>query len=74
MDPEYAQKIDRILELAEENNQYVRQVRRSQKTSQMFKAIWWVIGLALVASAYYTMKPYIGTVTEVYETVKGFTQ
>lgn len=74
MDPEYAQKIDRILELAEENNQYVRQVRRSQKTSQMFRAIWWVIGIAIAASAYYAVQPYIKTATSAYETVKGFTR
>ena len=71
MDAEDKKKLDRILALAEENNEYVRQVRRGQKTSQMFKAIWWVLGLALAASAYYSLKPYLGTVQDAYSKVQG---
>ena len=71
MDPEDKKKLDRLLQLAEENNQYVRQVRKGQKSSQMWKAIWWVIGLCLAASAYYALQPYIGTLNSAVSTVKG---
>jgi Ni,Fe-hydrogenase I cytochrome b subunit len=72
MDPEDKKKLDRILELAEENNEYVKSVRRSQKTSQMWKAIYWVILFALAASGYYAIRPYLDTITSAYDTVKGF--
>ena len=71
MDAEDKKKLDRILALAEENNEYVRQVRKGQKTSQMFKAIWWVIGLAVAASAYYSLQPYLGTLSSAYSKVQS---
>ncbi|MBP6884504.1 MAG: hypothetical protein KBC17_01605 [Candidatus Pacebacteria bacterium] len=66
MDEEYKKKIDRVLKLAEENNEYVRQVRSSQKTSQMFKAIYWVIIGTFALGGFYYIKPYLNTLNNVY--------
>lgn len=66
MDPEDKKKLDRLLELAEENKQYVHQVRRAQKTAQMWKAIYWVIVIAIAASSWYALKPYLGKVSGLY--------
>ena len=71
MDAEDKKKLDKILALAEENNEYVWQVRRGQKTSQMWKAIWWVLGIAVAASAYYSLKPYLGTLNAAYSKVQS---
>jgi hypothetical protein len=71
MDDEDKKKLDRILALAEENNQYVRSVRQSQKTSQMWKAIYWVIIGTMTIAGYYAIKPYIGTFKNLYSMTNG---
>ncbi len=71
MNPEDSKKLDRILELAEENNAYIRKVRSVQKTSQMFKAIYWVVIITFVLGGFYFVKPYISMLTNVYSKIGG---
>ena len=66
MDAEDKAKIDRILALAEDNNAYIRQVRRSQKTSQMLKAIYWVVIAVVALGGYYFVKPYVSSMTSLF--------
>ena len=73
MDSDDKKKIDRLLALAEENNQYIRKVRSSQKTSQMFKAIYWVVIIAFAVGGFYFVQPYLNTLSSVYSTVGGNT-
>ncbi len=72
MDTEDRQKLDRLLKLAEENNDYIRKVRSSQKTSQMIKAIYWVVILVFVLGGFYYIKPYLKTLGSMYDTASGF--
>lgn len=73
MDQEDKKKLDRILELAEENNAYIRRVRSTQKTSQMIKAIYWVIiGLFAIGGFYY-IKPYLNSMMSLYSSFSGKT-
>ncbi len=71
MDAEDKKKLDRILELAEENNKYVRSVRKSQKTSQMFKAIYWVVIIVFVLGGFYYVQPYLKTLNGIYSSVSS---
>lgn len=71
MNPEDSKKIDRILALAEENNAYVKKLRSVQKTSQMLKAIYWVIIATFVLGGFYFIKPYLDTFTGFYKRVGG---
>ncbi len=71
MDAEDKKKLDRVLELAEENNKYVRSVRRSQKTSQMIKAIYWVVIVMFMLGGFYYVQPYLKTLTGIYSSVSG---
>ena len=71
MDSEDKRKLDRVLKLAEENNEYVREVRSSQKTSQMWKSIYWVLVIAAVLGGYYYLKPYLAKMTQIYSAISG---
>lgn len=71
MDQEDKKKLDRILELAEENNAYIRRVRSTQKTSQMLKAIYWVIIVLFAVGGFYYIKPYLESVTNLYSNLNG---
>ena len=71
MDAEDKKKLDRILQLAEENNTYVKKVRSAQKTSQMFKAIYWVVIIAFVLGGFYFVQPYISTLMNLYSSTTG---
>ena len=66
MDPETQRKLDRVLLLTEENNTMLREVRRSQKTAQMMKAIYWVIIIMVTVGSLYFVQPYLGTLTNLY--------
>jgi hypothetical protein len=63
MEPEDKRKLDRALSLAEENNQLLRKLRSAQKTSSMFKTIFWILTIAVTASAYYYVKPFYDSAT-----------
>ena len=71
MDPEDKRKLDRVLKLAEENNEYVREVRSTQKTAQMWKSIYWVLIIAAVFGGYYYLKPYLTKMTQIYSVLGG---
>lgn len=71
MDDDDKRKLDRILKLAEENNEYVRKVRSSQKTSQMMKAIYWVVIIMFTVGGFYAIKPYLNTINGLYSSIGG---
>ena len=71
MDPETQRKLDRVLLLTEENNTILREVRRSQKTTQMMKAIYWVIIIMVTVGSLYFVQPYLGTLSSLYGGLKG---
>lgn len=71
VDAEDSKKLDRILALCEENNQYIRKVRNTQKTSQMWKAIYWVIIITFAVGGFYFLKPYLNTLTNIYSSIGG---
>ncbi len=73
MDAEYKEKFDRMLKMTEESHEYIRQIRRTQKTAQMWKAIYWVVIIMFVLGGYYYIKPYLTKVTNLYTTFSGAT-
>ncbi len=73
MDAEDKAKLDRVLKLAEENNDYIRQVRSSQKTSQMVKAIYWVVIIVFLLGGFYYVQPYLKSVSGLYSSISGGT-
>ena len=54
-----SQKVDELLELARENNQILRSMRRTQRWSSFFTFIYWMIILGSVFGVYYYFQPTI---------------
>ena len=59
MEGEQKTNFDRLLELAEENNILLKQVRKTQKASQMMKAVYWVIIIVVSLGSYLFVQPYV---------------
>ena len=66
VDAEDKKKLDRVLALSEENNTFIRKMRKAQKNSQIFKALYWVVIIGLVVSSFYFMMPYLSMLTNLY--------
>lgn len=66
-----SKKLDRILALTEENNEYIKKVRSTQKNAQMFKAIYWVAIITFAVGGFYFLKPYLNTLTSFYSSFGG---
>ena len=73
MDAEDSKKLDRILALTEENNTYIRKVRSTQKTAQMFKAIYWVAIIVFVLGGFIFVQPYLSALMNLYSGNTGKT-
>jgi hypothetical protein len=71
MDAEDKKKLDRVLELAEENNRYIRKVRSTQKTSQMMTAIYWVVIIVVALGGLYYIQPYFKSFSSLYSSFSG---
>jgi hypothetical protein len=71
VDGDNTQKLDRILELAEENNAMLKKIRGAQKTAQMFRAIYWVLIIASFLGAFYFIKPYLESIVGLYSGLSG---
>jgi hypothetical protein len=51
------EKLNRILELAEENNKMLRSLHRSQRAGTIFRILYWLIIIGSLVSAYYFLGP-----------------
>ncbi len=58
MDSEEKETLEKILELAQENNKILRKMRRSILWGRIFHTLYWVIIIGLSVGAYYYIQPY----------------
>ncbi len=65
------EKINKILELTEENNQIIKKMHRSQKIQNIFRNIYWVIILATAFGAYYFLQKYFNNIFSDYQNIKN---
>jgi hypothetical protein len=61
MTPEERSLLERTASLAEENNQMLRSIRRSNRISMIMRAVYWVLILLVSFGAYYLIQPYVET-------------
>jgi hypothetical protein len=61
MTPEERSLLERTASLAEENNQMLRSLRRSNRISMAMRAVYWVLILIVSFGAYYLIQPYVDT-------------
>ena len=66
MTPEERSLLERTHKLAEENNEILRGIRRSNRISVIFRVAYWVIILAISFGAFYFIQPYIESLTGAY--------
>lgn len=59
MDNETREKIDRVLELVEENNELLHKMHRSARFAFFIRVAYWTILILLSLGAFYFIQPYI---------------
>ncbi len=65
------QKIQRILELSESNNNILRSIKRAIWWGRVIHTIYWVVILGASVGAFWYLKPYINQLGEVYGGLKN---
>ncbi len=65
------QKIQRILELSENNNKLLRSIKRAIWVGRVTHIIYWVILIGASIGAFWFLKPYISQLNEVYGGLKN---
>ncbi len=66
MEPEYKKKIDDMFELVKETNEHVKKIRSVQKTSQIFKIVYWVFILIVMFGGFVFVQPYVENMMNLY--------
>jgi len=59
MDPEDKKLLEKVYELAEENNEMLRKVRAVQKRAFFFQIVRWVFIIGIAIGAFYFLQPYV---------------
>jgi hypothetical protein len=70
MDREEKQKIDRALELAEDNNQMLRKMIRNMRWGRLFTTVYWVIIIGISIGALYYVQPYVDQIMSAYGNIQ----
>ncbi len=71
MDPEDKNTLRKVLELEQKNNKMLNSIQKSMFWSKVFRAIYWVIIVAVSIGAYYYIQPYIDQAISAYGGFKG---
>lgn len=66
MTPEERELLERTAELAEENNDMLRSMRRSMRISRIIGILYWVVIIGSAVGAYYFIQPYLELVAGAY--------
>ena len=78
MDPESKKLLEETHELAKENNEMLRSMRRSMRFARFMSILYWVFIIGSAVGAYYLLEPYITQLQGVYgnakSTLGGFNQ
>jgi len=59
MEPEEKQKLERALQLAEDNNRILSKMHRSMQWGRIFKAVYWIIIIGVSLGLFYFIQPII---------------
>ena len=71
MTPEERMLLDRTLKLAEENNEILRSMRRSNRISSFLRILYWIIILGVSVGAFYYIQPYVNSLVELAVNIGG---
>ncbi len=59
MDTEDRKKLNRALELSEENNKMLKSLVRNMRWGRLFKILYWAVIIAVSLGAFYYSQPYL---------------
>ena len=78
MTPEERDLLNKSVTLAEENNQMLHSMKRSQRWASITRVIYWIFIIGSAVGAYYLIQPYVDQVKGLYgnasEVLKNFKQ
>jgi len=66
--------LEKNLEISEESFRILKKVHRAQSIGRLFKALKWVLVIALAFGAYYYIQPFLDTFWQTVEEIKGDVQ
>lgn len=68
MTPEERSLLEETHKLAEENNEMLKSIRRSNRLSIALRIGYWVVIIAISIGAYYAITPYLDLLSSFYKT------
>lgn len=76
MDPESKKLLQDTFNLAQENNELLRSMKRSMRLARVMSILYWVFIIGSAVGAYYLIQPYVDQVMNVYsgagDAIKSF--
>ncbi|MFA5889059.1 MAG: hypothetical protein WCW47_02420 [Candidatus Paceibacterota bacterium] len=71
MSPEEKELLKRSVQLAEENNDILRSMRRSMRLGRIMSIIYWAVIIGSAVGALYLVQPYLETLMGIYGGAKS---
>lgn len=72
MTPEQEQILREVKQLAEENAETLRLIRRSYKIGNIMRVVYWLFLIGLSVGALYFIQPYVDTAKDAYSELISF--
>jgi hypothetical protein len=69
MDHDDKQKLQRALELSEENNRLIKKLVRAMRWNRFIQVMYWVIIIAVSIGSLYIIQPYMDQLRSIYGSV-----
>jgi hypothetical protein len=66
MDTEDKIKLDRALELSEENNAILKKMHRAMRWGRLARIVYWTILIGISVGAFYYVQPYVDQILNIY--------
>ena len=71
MNPNEKELLQKTYEMVEENNKILHGIKRSNRLSSFFRAIYWVIIAAAALGTYWFVQPYINVALTAYKSIQN---
>ncbi len=71
MNPEDKKLLQEVHDLSKENNKILHGIRRSNRWSSIFRAIYWIIIIGVSIGAFVFLQPYITSALKAYKDIQS---
>jgi len=66
METQDKQRLERTLELSEENNKILKKMLRGMRWARLIRVLYWSILIAASVGAFYYIQPYVDGIQDIY--------